>query len=47
LSGTIFDERERDAIRVCAQNRPGVTGVTDELIWIDPTGGSFMGPTPI
>ena len=47
LSGTIFDERERDAIRVCAQNRPGVTGVTDELIWIDPTGASFMGPTPI
>ena len=47
LSGTIFDERERDAIRVCAENRPGVTGVTDELIWIDPTGGSFMGPTPI
>jgi CBS domain-containing protein len=47
LSGTIFDERERDAIRVCAQNRPGVTGVTDEMIWIDPTSGSFMGPTPI
>lgn len=47
LSGTIFDERERDAIRVCAENRPGVKSVTDNLIWIDPTGGTFMGPTPV
>ncbi len=45
LSGTIFDERERDAIRVCAENRPGVRGVTDELIWVDPTSGSFLSPT--
>jgi predicted transcriptional regulator len=44
LSGTIFDERERDAIRVCAENRPGVRGVTDQLIWVDPTNGSFMAP---
>lgn len=44
LSGTIFDERERDAIRVCAENQPGVTSVTDEMIWIEPINGSFLTP---
>lgn len=44
LSGTIFDERERDAIRVCAENQPGVTGVTDEMIWVEPIAGSFLAP---
>lgn len=42
LAGTIFDERERDAIRVCAENQPGVSGVTDEMIWVEPTSGTFM-----
>jgi CBS domain-containing protein len=45
ISGTIFDERERDAIRVCAENVPGVKAVTDELIWIDPSSGNFLAPT--
>ena len=45
LGGTIFDERERDAIRVCAENVPGVQAVTDELIWIDPASGNFLSPT--
>ena len=45
LSGTIFDERERDAIRVCAENQPGVTSVTDDMIWVEPTSGSYLGPT--
>jgi osmotically-inducible protein OsmY len=43
LTGTIFDERERDAIRVCAENQPGVTRVTDDLIWVEPTSGTYMG----
>jgi CBS domain-containing protein len=43
LAGTIFDERERDAIRVCAENQPGVTGVTDDMIWVEPTSGTYMG----
>ena len=45
LAGTIFDERERDAIRVCAENQTGVTGVTDDLIWVEPTSGTYMGST--
>ncbi len=44
LSGTIFDERERDAIRVCAENQPGVSGVTDDMIWVEPTTGDYMTP---
>ena len=44
LNGTIFDERERDAIRVCAENVPGVKTVVDNLIWIDPESGTYLGP---
>lgn len=44
LDGTIFDERERDAIRVCAENVSGVKGVIDNIVWIDPESGAFMGP---
>jgi len=36
LSGTIFDERERLAARVAAENVPGVRSVTDQIAWIDP-----------
>ena len=45
LSGTIFEESERDAIRVCAENQPGVTGVTDDLIWVETTTGDFIAPS--
>ena len=45
LVGTIFDERERDAIRVCAENQPGVTHVSDDMIWVEPTSGTYMGST--
>lgn len=44
LAGTILDDRERDAIRVCAENIPGVRAVTDELVWVDPASGSFLSP---
>lgn len=44
LSGTIFDERERDAIRVCAENQPGVTGVTDMIMTVEPVAGTFLTP---
>jgi CBS domain-containing protein len=45
LQGTILDDRERDAIRVCAENIPGVSAVTDELVWVDPASGNFLSPT--
>ena len=42
LWGNVFDEREREALRVMAQNLAGVKGVQDHLVWIDPASG-FIG----
>ena len=42
LSGSIFDERERMAAKVLAENVPGVKAVTDHLTWIDPYIGVAM-----
>jgi osmotically-inducible protein OsmY len=39
LYGTIIDERERAALRVLAENQPGVTAVRDHLVWIEPVSG--------
>ena len=42
LWGTIFDEREREAVRVAAENVPGITSVKDHLVWLDPISGMFI-----
>ncbi|MEJ1936956.1 BON domain-containing protein, partial [Nostoc sp. NIES-2111] len=39
LGGCIFDDRERDALRVVAENVPGVTKVEDHLVTIEPYSG--------
>jgi hypothetical protein len=44
LWGAITDEREREALYVLAENMPGVTGVHDHLIWVEPTSGMAFGP---
>jgi CBS domain-containing protein len=36
LYGAIEDERERTALRVLAENVPGVKAVHDHLVWLDP-----------
>jgi CBS domain-containing protein len=35
LWGTILDERVRDALRVAAENVPGVKRVNDHLVWME------------
>lgn len=40
LSGTIFDERNRQALIVAAENVPGVTSVTENLLLIEPYMGT-------
>lgn len=40
--GTITDGRERQAIRVAAENIPGVKAVRDHLVWVDPTSGMVI-----
>jgi CBS domain-containing protein len=39
LWGNIFDDREREGLKVMAENIPGVTAVRDHLVWVDPTSG--------
>jgi CBS domain-containing protein len=39
LTGTIFDERDRAALKVLAENVPGVREVHDDLIWVEPYSG--------
>lgn len=44
LSGPIFDERERLAARVAAENVAGVKAVTDHLFWVEPLSGTVVDP---
>ncbi|UVD60078.1 CBS domain-containing protein (plasmid) [Rhizobium sp. Pop5] len=44
LTGTIFDERERLAAKVAAENVAGVQSVRDLLVWIDPYYGIALPP---
>lgn len=42
LWGVIFDERERKALRVAAENIPGVRAVRDHLVWMEPYSGTII-----
>jgi CBS domain-containing protein len=42
LRGALTDERERQAIRIAAENIPGVKQVEDNLIWIEPNTGMIV-----
>jgi CBS domain-containing protein len=44
LSGTIFNESERMAVRVAAENVSGVTSVTDKMVWVEPISGMVIVP---
>jgi CBS domain-containing protein len=39
LWGTIFDDRERQAAKVVAENIAGVKAVKDHLVWVEPMSG--------
>jgi CBS domain-containing protein len=47
LKGEIFDERQRQALIVAAENIAGVTKVVDELMWIEPFSGMTIGKSDI
>ena len=42
LDGVILDEKEREALRVVAENTPGVKAVEDHLVWIEPVSGTVI-----
>ncbi len=41
LAGVITDERQRQALRVAAENIPGVKHVEDNIVWVEPVSGMF------
>jgi CBS domain-containing protein len=44
LWGAIVDERQRAALKVAAENIPGVKAVKDHLVWVEPTSGMVIEP---
>ena len=44
LWGTIIDERQRDALKVVAENIPGVKAIKDHLVWLEPISGMVFEP---
>jgi CBS domain-containing protein len=44
LWGVIVDERQREAMKVAAENIPGVKTVNDHLAWVEPTSGMVIEP---
>jgi len=42
LWGTILDERQREALKVAAENIPGVKAVHDHMVWVEPVSGMAM-----
>ena len=46
LNGVILEEKERQALRIVAENTPGVRAVEDHLVWIEPVSGMVIEPPP-
>jgi CBS domain-containing protein len=44
LKGAIFDERQRQALKVAVENVPGVKAIHDHLIWVELNYGITLGP---
>lgn len=42
LHGVITDDSERDGLRVLAESIPGVRGVHDRLMWLEPLSGTVI-----
>ena len=45
LSGTILDDRQREALKVLVENVPGVKAVHDHIVWVEPYSGMAF-PSP-
>jgi CBS domain-containing protein len=44
LWGVIIDEHQRDALKVAAENIPGVKSIKDHMVWLEPTSGMIIEP---
>jgi CBS domain-containing protein len=45
LWGVIVDERQREALKVAAENISGVKAVKDHLVWVEPATGMIIEPS--
>jgi CBS domain-containing protein len=45
LWGAVFDERERQALRVMVENVSGVKEIHDHMLWVEPLSGTVV-PSP-
>ena len=43
LEGVLFNEALRPALRVAAENTPGVKSVEDHMVWVEPVTGAALG----
>jgi CBS domain-containing protein len=46
LDGVVTDDKERTALRVAAENVPGVKAVRDRLVWVEPVSGTVVEGEP-
>jgi CBS domain-containing protein len=44
LRGVISDERQREALKIAAENVAGVKKVVDHLVWVEPVSGMAIDP---
>ena len=44
LWGVVINERQREALKVAAENIPGVRAVKDHMVWLEPTSGMVIEP---
>jgi CBS domain-containing protein len=42
LWGVVVDDREREALKVMAENIPGVKAVHDHMVWVEPMSGMAL-----
>jgi hypothetical protein len=48
VTQVIYDERERQAMRVAVENVPGISQVIDHLVYVEPmSGAAGMGLPPL
>jgi osmotically-inducible protein OsmY len=43
LAGTVPNNREREALRAAAENVPGVKGIRDHIVWVEPVFRTVIG----
>ena len=47
LRGVIGDERQREALKIAAENVDGVKKIVDHLVWVEPVSGMAIAPNDL